>query len=118
MGQHPHLGQQIDRGNLGDHEPRLDSRIPCKKRGQPRQVRIQQAFDTPLADARDIGHGDRQEVQCLCDHLRMKVARAEHDPGIREDQWVVGGAVHFDFEDLPHVAQSAAGGTVDLRHAP
>ena len=57
------------------------------------------AVDAALADVRELGDGDRREVESDGDRLTMEVSAAHDAAGLGEDERIVGDAVDLDLED-------------------
>ncbi len=62
---------------LGDHVPGVDARVVGEERRQPVAARlVEEPVGAPLGDRRQVGDGDREEVQHVPDRRAVEVAVA------------------------------------------
>ena len=78
---------------------------------------IRHSVHPRLADVRELGDGDRREVECDRDGLAMEVPAADHAMILGEHDRVVGHRVDLDLEDSTCVRERVARGAVYLGHA-
>ena len=79
MRQRLELGGERRRGDLRQHQPRLEAAVPGEERRQAAQRRVDQPLGAPLADRRQLGHADRQRVGGERHRRAVEVA-ARHAP--------------------------------------
>ena len=69
------LGHQRRLRVLGDHQPGVDTRVVGQERRQAVAARlVEEAVGAPLGHAREVGDGDRQEVEHVADGRAVEVA--------------------------------------------
>ena len=78
---------------------------------------IRHAVDAALADAGQRGDGDGEVIGGHGQRLAVEIAAAHHVSLFGEDEGIIGGAVHLDFDDAADFVNRVADGTVDLRGA-
>ncbi len=103
---------------LGDHHPRVDSRLAHQERRQAADQRVDQAIQAPLGDPAQLGHGDRQQVGGHRHRFAVGIGLGYHPVGFRrtQQQRVVGGRVEFGLYLPRRVGQLVTAGAMDLRY--
>src|SRR6266446_3435970 len=84
---------------------------------QTAEVRVDEVFHAPLADAAQVSHRGGKVVGGQRDRLSVEVSARDDLRGVGEDQRIVGGGVHLTLDNTRHFGQGIAQGAVYLRHA-
>ena len=87
------LGDDRGLGVLRDHVPAVDARVVGEERRQPVAAGlVEEPVGTPLADRRDVGGDDREEVEHVGDRGAVEVAVATRPGPRRQHHRVVDRA--------------------------
>ena len=105
-------------GDLHEHQSGLEPRRAREEGWQVRGEGVHHAVRPPLGDSAELSERERGEVQRYSQRCSVEIAARQYNPRAREDQRVIRGAVHFDFEHALEIRQSISNGPVDLWHAP
>ncbi len=111
------LGNQGGGRDLRHHQARVDPGALREEGGEPAEGRVHQALQSPLRDRRDLGGGDRQDVEGEGRRLAVEIAARHQVPVVGEEDRVVGHGVHLGLEERVREADSLPRRAVDLRHA-
>ncbi len=108
------LGDQGGRGDLRDHEARVQARPGREESRQARQGRVHQHGDAPFRDGADLAERQRDHVGREGDGLRVEIAAGQDLSRGGEHQGIVGHAVGLPVEGGGRLAQDVEAGAHDL----
>ena len=111
------LGHQRRGRVLGQHVAVVEAAVGGQEGRQLGELAGQQAEGAALADAGDLGHGHRRQVERQSERLAVEVAGADHVAGVGKDERVVGHRLDLDGDHLAQPAVGVAAGAVHLRDA-
>jgi hypothetical protein len=118
MREHLVLGHERRGDVLRDHEPGVEPALLHEERREPvRQRRIDEALDTTLGDARELGDGDREGVERERERLAVKVPCGDDQLLVDQHERVVGRSVELDGDGRLDVVEKVAARAVHLRRA-
>ncbi len=114
-----HLALRHERGgrDLRHHEPGVHAPFRDEERRQVRERRVDELLDPALRDRREVRGRDRRVVEDEPDRRAVEVASRDDVALPREDERIVGRAVHLALEHLAGVGEGVARRAVDLGHA-
>ena len=103
---------------LRDHEPRVEPAVGREERRQPvAQVRVDEALDAALGDARELGHRHRERVERERERLPVEVPGRDEHAVLDEHERVVGRRVQLGRDRVLDVVEEVARRAVHLRRA-
>ena len=92
------LGDERRGDVLRDHEPRVEPFVPRdeERRQAVGEARVHEPLRPPLADARELGAGDREAVEPHRNRLPVEVPVRDDQPFFQKDERVVRRGVQLD----------------------